>query len=130
MTCAASTCKLFETIWFLFQVINSYALLGQFCFLKLNSWSLDYMTTMQSSCNSRWMQWWRRTNSKKLLLLLLWQILVNFSWYMLKMFAVHALYTTHHFNSITFIFVSISSPFLYGLLMPSLEDIDLFRLVL
>ena len=83
--------------------------------LKLNSWSLayEYMATMQSSCHSRWMQWWRRTNSKKLLLLLLWQALVSFSNYVLEMFAIHAYRS--HFNSITFLFLVILSPFLVWL---------------
>ena len=94
--------------------------------LKLNSCSLayEYMATVQSSCHSRWMQWRRRTNNKKLLLLLLWQALVklSFSSYVLKMFAVHAY--TSHFNSITFLFYLSYLLSLYGLLMPSLEDID------
>ena len=71
------------------------------------------MATMQSSCHSRWMQWWRRTNSKKLLLLLLWQALVSFSSYILNMFAIHEY--KNHFNSITFLFLFILSPFLIWL---------------
>ena len=81
----------------------------------LDSWSLasEYKATMQSSCHSRWMQWWRRTNSKKLLLLLLWQALFSFSNYVLEMFAIHAYKS--HFNSMTFPFIFILSPFLVWL---------------
>ena len=74
----------------------------------MNTW-LPY----QSSCHSRWMQWWRRTNIKKLLLLLLWQALVSFSSYILNMFAIHEY--KNHFNSITFLFLFILSPFLIWL---------------
>ena len=82
--------------------------------LQLNSWSpaSQYMATMQSSCHSRWMQWWRRTNSKKLLLLLLWQALVSFSSYIQNMLAIDA---TKRINSITFLFLLILSPFLIWL---------------
>ena len=71
------------------------------------------MATMQSSCHSRWMQWWTRTNSKKLLLLLLWQALVSFSRYILKMFAVGAF--TSDLYSTTFLLLLILSPFLIWL---------------
>ena len=59
------------------------------------------------------MQWWRRTNSKKLLLLLLWQALISFSRYILKMFAVGAF--TSHLYSTTFLLLLILSPFLIWL---------------
>ena len=101
MACTPS--KLVETVWVQFQLLHS------------TCWShaCEYMATMQSSCHSRWMQWWTRTNSKKLLLLLLWQALISFSRYILKMFAVGA-YKPHLYST-TFLLLFILSPFLIWL---------------